>query len=106
VTKQCLQNLDRQVQARQQPVVETAAEVDGARTTGPTAVAEAPPAPSQTEFMLAVGEEMLADFIPDPKQRRMVAGLALAALFIGFLSWYAEFVARKVAKRMQEDSAQ
>ena len=100
VTKQCLLNLERQVQARQAPVVSQTA----ANGTGPsTPVEEAPPAPSQTEFMLGVGQELLAEYIPDPRQRKLAAGLALGVLIIVFLNWYAALVARKVARQMQEE---
>lgn len=102
VTKQCLQNLDRQVQARLAPAEEAPADGDGRAPSGP-ALDEAPPAPSQTEFMLGVGEELIAEYLPDPKQRRIAAGIALALFTFLLMNWYASLVARKVAKEMRQE---
>jgi uncharacterized protein len=103
VTKQCLQNLDRQVQARQAPPETEVSGINGRAAAERAMPQGAPPAPSQTEFMLGVGEELLAEYIPDPRQRKLVGGLVLAVLIFAFLNWYAGLVARKVAKQMQKE---
>lgn len=103
VTKQCLQNLDRQVQARQAPVVDAPVSGNGHVESQAESADTAPPPPSQTEFMLGVGEELLAEYLPDPQQRRLAAGAAAAFLAFLFLNWYAGLVARKVAKNLRDD---
>ncbi|MEJ2750305.1 MAG: SRPBCC domain-containing protein [Anaerolineae bacterium] len=93
IVSQSLQNLEKQIQARSQPVEEVA---------GETAVA--PPAPpSQTEFMLGVSKEMVADLVSDPRQRQLLGGLALLLALIGLLNWFANLVARRVVKMLQEE---
>ncbi len=103
VTKQCLQNLERQVQARQAPAAETPVSGNGRAKEAPEAAGAAPPPPSQTEFMLGVGEEMIAEYLPYPRQRRIVAGLIIAFLTFIFVNWYAGLVARKVAREMRKN---
>ncbi|MCA9874731.1 MAG: carbon monoxide dehydrogenase subunit G [Anaerolineales bacterium] len=98
IVSQSLQNLEKQVAARQQPVEEG----DGETAVSPPAVA-LPPAPSQTEFMLGVGQEMLADLVPDPRQRQLLGGLALLLIITGLLNWFANLVARRTVKMLQEE---
>ena len=100
ITKQCLYNLDRQVQARiePEPVVDESVVAEAQRLKGPV-----PEAPSQTEFMMGVAQEMLDEYIPDPKQRRMLLGaLALPVLFF-LMNLFANMIARRVVKKLQED---
>jgi len=93
IVSQSLQNLEKQIQARLRPE-----EVVG----GETAVA--PPAPpSQTEFILGVSKEMAADLVSDPRQRQLLGGLALLLVLVGLLNWFANLVARRVVKLLQEE---
>lgn len=108
VAKQSLENLDKQVQARvhPQPVVDGAATADAAQP-GTTPAAEAlPEAPSQTDFMRGVAENMVEEFMPDPNQRKLLTSLALLAAAAVALNWFANLVARKVVKMMEEDSSE
>lgn len=108
VTKQSLENLDKQVQARvhPQPVAEAGAPADAAQQ-GAAFAEEAPPeAPSQTDFMLGVAENMVEEFMPDPQQRKLLVGLGAAAVFIIALNWFANLVARKVVKELEEKASE
>jgi carbon monoxide dehydrogenase subunit G len=101
ITKQCLNNLGRQVEARVQPepVVEEGETGEGQRMRAPVV----PEAPSQTEFMLGVTQEMLDEYIPDPNQRRILLGLAILPLLVLFMNWFANLVAKRVVKKLRED---
>ena len=101
ITKQCLNNLDRQVMAQIEPELLA---VEG-ETAGAQRLREpvAPEAPSQTEFMLGVAQEMLDEYIPDPNQRRMLLGVAALPLLLLFMNWFANVVARRVVKILRED---
>lgn len=98
ITKQCLSNLDRQVEARVEPQPE---EADG---TQPPQEPIVPKAPSQTEFVMGVAQEMLDEYIPDPNQRRMLLGFAALPVFILFLNWFANVIANRVVRKLQEDN--
>lgn len=101
ITKQCLTNLDRQVDARVEPVP---AAVDTESEGVPeTRAALMPEAPSQTDFILGVAQEMLDEYIPDPNQRRVLFGLAALPLIWLFLNWFANLIAKRVASQLQED---
>jgi len=105
VVKQSLQNLENQVEARLQPVRETAAGLaEGSAGDAERVVSgQAPPAPSQTEFMLGVAENMIEEFIPNPQHRRAVVGLALVSTLIFLTNIFANMVARRVVKMIKED---
>lgn len=103
ITKQCLNNLDQQVEARVEP--EPALEQEGdAVEIDRTRTPIVPEAPSQTEFMMGVAREMLDEYVPDPNQRRMLLGLAALPVFFLFMNWFANIVAGRVAKKLREDS--
>jgi hypothetical protein len=53
--------------------------------------------------MLGVSKEMFEDLISDPRQRQLLGGLALLLTFIGLLNWFANLVARRVVKMLQEE---
>ncbi len=99
IVKQSLQNLDKQIQARLQPL--PAVEV-GAETAVSPPPSPALAAPSQTEFMLGVAKDVLADIIPDPRQRQLLAAAALLLGLVSAINWFANLVARRVAKILQE----
>ncbi len=96
ITKQCLQNLDKQIQARLEP--ETA--VGGAPDLVSSPV---PEPPSQSEFLMGVARELLDEYLPDPGQRRMLLGLVMVPLVLGLVNLFANLVARKVVKMMEEE---
>jgi carbon monoxide dehydrogenase subunit G len=101
ITKQCLNNLDQQVVARVQPepVVEEGETLEAQRMRSPVV----PDAPSQTEFMMGVVQEMLDEYIPDSNQRRMLLGLIVLPVLLLFMNWFANVVANRVVKKLQED---
>ncbi len=101
ITKQCLTNLDRQVEARIEPV--PAIDGIGSEDMGQIQEPLMPEAPSQTEFILGVAQEMLDEYIPDPNQRRALLGLATLPLILFFLNWFANLIAKRVVKKLQED---
>jgi carbon monoxide dehydrogenase subunit G len=99
IVSQSLQNLEKQIQARLQPEVE----IRGETAASTPATPEPPPPPSQAEFILGVSKEMVADLIPDPRQRQLLGGLALLLVLAGLLNWFASLVARRVVKLLQEE---
>jgi len=102
ITKQCLNNLDRQVEARvkPEPALDQSETAEEERSRAPI-VAEAP---SQTEFMMGVAREMLDEYVPNPNQRRMALGLAALPVLYLFMNWFANIVAGRVVKKLREDS--
>lgn len=107
IIKQSLQNLDNQVQARLQPTAEAViASADStASAVRPKPAAVAPPAPTQTDFMLGVAENMIEEFLPNPQHRRIAAGLAILIAITLLVNIFANLVARQVVKMMKEDSS-
>lgn len=105
VTKQSLENLDTQVQARVAPqaTVEEVMGSDGIQA-GPAPAAEPPPpAPSQSDFILGVAENMVEEFVHDPQQRKLLAGLAVVTVLVIGVNWFANLVARRVVRMMDEN---
>ena len=102
ITKQCLINLDRQVKARMEPpsLVEDGETIDGAQ---PLRTPAAPEAPSQTDFMVGVAQELKDQYMPNPNQRRMLIGLAALPVLVLFMNWFANLVAKRVVKRLREE---
>lgn len=100
IVKQSLQNLDKQIQARLQPPpeVEVGEETAESQTPPP-----APAAPSQTDFMLGVAKDIIADLIPDPKQRQLLISVGLALAVAAVINGFANLVARRVAKILKEE---
>jgi carbon monoxide dehydrogenase subunit G len=89
LTEQSLDQLNQQIQARQQ-----------------AGTAEAPPievqAPTQTEFALGVARNLLEDLAPAERRPQLIAGgvIALLALIVLRLlaGWWANMVARRTAE--------
>lgn len=109
IVKQSLQNLDRQIQARQQPAAPAAPDeaVPAVYPGAPHgADAELPPPPGQIGFALNITRDIaadaLADFIPDPQQRKLVVGAGLVVAAVALLNLFAELVARRVARRLKD----
>lgn len=99
IVKQSLDNLARQVDARQQTGKE-----DGSQGENSAITEGAPPPPSQTEFAVGVAREMVSEFIPVEKQSQAVAGiLGAAGIFLVltlFLNWWSDVLARKIAANL------
>jgi hypothetical protein len=53
--------------------------------------------------MLGVSKEMFEDLVPDPQQRQLLGGAALLLVLAGLLNWFANLVARRVVKTLQEE---
>lgn len=100
ITKQCLNNLDRQVEARVEPQPEET--VEGIEDVQIHREPIVPAAPSQTEFAMGVAKEMLDEYIPDPNQRKLAIGLISLPIFILFINWFANIIANRVVKKLQE----
>ncbi len=102
IVRQCLQNLERQVQARLEPVapIETAT---GTEVPAPPSAPTPPNPPSQTEFMLNVARDVVVDLVPDARERKVVLGLGLVVIIVGFLNVFANLVARRVVRMMREE---
>jgi hypothetical protein len=107
ITKQSLDNLDKQVQARinPQPVVEDATAGQTRRSGAVPAAEEHPPAPSQSDFFMGVAENLLEEYVPDPQQRKLLLGLGIVAALILAINWFANLVARRVVKMIEEESS-
>jgi len=105
VVKQSLENLNEQVLARTRPEI-AAVELDEVPTNeGRAATREAPPAPTQTDFMMGVAGNMLEELVPDPQQRKLLGGIALMAAVLFFMNVFAEMVARRAVRLMKEEAA-
>ena len=103
ITQQSLQNMEKQIAARLQPEPNVAPDVEPDTVVAAPTPSTMPPAPSQTEFMLGVTQDVIKDLIPDPRQRQLLAGLALVLAVIGLVNWFTNLVARRVAKKLQEE---
>jgi carbon monoxide dehydrogenase subunit G len=100
IARQSLDNLDRQIQARLQPAsLDATSGEDSARAVP----ASAPPPPSQTEFALNVARDVVADLIPDSRQRWLLGGGAAVLLLVALLNWFANLVARRVVRQLREE---
>jgi hypothetical protein len=112
ITKQSLQSLEKQVapQVEADVAEETATSTGSAQGVSTVSVQasapEAPPAPSQTEFMMGVTRELIEEYIPNPTHRQLLAGTAVLLAFFALLEWFSSRVARKTAKIMLEDLKQ
>jgi carbon monoxide dehydrogenase subunit G len=105
IVKQSLDNLARQVDARQKRAQN--GQPDGEEEEHEAVGnADVPAAPSQTEFALGVAREMASDIVPVEKQPQVVAGaLAFLGLFLLvrlFLGWWSDLLARKIAENLTD----
>lgn len=121
LTRQSLDGLNKQIQARLQggnnevrrSDSETSAEAEMEAeswvvdaTSAPTPVRQQPPqevnAPSEIEFALGVGKHMIQDLLP-PERRPLLIGAGLGVLaFVLFLNWWSGLIARKIANEIWE----
>ena len=103
IIRQSLEGLDQQVQARvqasQAPVNGRSSEIS---STPPPPVA----APSQTEFALGVAKNFFEELVPADEQGEMMNKVVMAVggliLFRIISNWWANKVARKVARIIKE----
>ncbi|MBI1878952.1 MAG: carbon monoxide dehydrogenase subunit G [Chloroflexi bacterium] len=89
LTRQSLDGLDKQIQARLQAAASSTAEASPAATAQDETPAPPPTveAPTQTEFAIGVTKKMLDEVIP-PQQRPLWIGVALVIVaIIAFLIW-------------------
>lgn len=98
IVRQSLQNLDRQIVARLEPVAATTTLEPGVTRSA----APLPAPPNQFEFMRNVTSDVIADLIPDPQQRKLLVGVGVAVLIAGLVNGFANLVARRVAKMMKD----
>lgn len=107
IVRQCLQNLERQVQSRLEPV--PIAEVELASPSGiernvHSSAPVTPTAPSQTEFMVNVARDVITDLVPNERQRKVLLGLGLGVAVVGFLNLFANLVARRVVRMLRDEA--
>lgn len=109
LTKQSLDGLNKQIQARLQadtvaesdtgPESDAGAGVSAAQVRRPVPEVEAP---SEIEFALGMAKNMFEDMVP-PERRPILIGAALGVLaFFLFLNWWSTSLARKVANEIWE----
>ncbi len=103
IARQILDNLDRQIQARQQPAPAVLDSAPGEASARAVPAGAPPPPPGQTEFALNVARDVVADLIPDSRQRWLVGGGAVVLLLVALLNWFANVVARRVVRRLREE---
>lgn len=119
LTRQSLDGLNKQIQARLQtsttPASATASQAASGEATvatsqrnsvasqvAPVAQPAQVAAPSQVEFVMGVAKHMAEDLLP-PERRPILIGAGLGVLaLILFLNWWANLVARKVANEIWE----
>lgn len=106
IVRQCLQNLERQIEVRLEPAPQPEPSPGVVVTVSPSAPVP-PVAPSQTEFALNVARDVIGDLIPQTRERSVLLGLGLglglAVAIVGFLNLFANLVARRVAKLLREE---
>jgi carbon monoxide dehydrogenase subunit G len=101
LTKQSLDGLNQQIQARLQAKQVTAGSSGAVPAPADIPIA-APEPPSQTDFAFGVAKNMLEDLVPPERRPTLIAaGLGTIALFM-FLLWWTNVVARKVANEIWE----
>jgi carbon monoxide dehydrogenase subunit G len=103
IARQSLDNLDRQIQARQQPATSVEAPLGEAGARAAVAPVSAPPAPGQTEFALNVARDVVTDLIPDSRQRWLLGGGVIALVLAALLNWFANLVARRVVRQLRQE---
>lgn len=97
IVKQSLENLSKQVDARQ----------NGSDQAGQNGEAQGPAAPTQTEFAVGVAREMVGEFVPPERQSQFLISavtlLGAILLFRSFLDWWSDILARKIAQNLREE---
>ncbi len=120
ITRQSLQNLEAQIQARLHPELAAMPEAEQPAPTtaifppaggnGSPYVSGRPaplPPPTQTEFALGVAREMAGDLLPKDKNQRLLAGiLGLVGVYLVFnlfVNWWTRKLARQIAKELKKN---
>jgi carbon monoxide dehydrogenase subunit G len=98
IVRQSLQNLEKHIQARLEPEP-----MPEERPAAAPATAALPGAPNQTEFVLNIARDVLHDLVPDAGQRRVLVGVGMVVVVMGFINAFANLVARRVAKILREE---
>ena len=101
LTRQSLDGLNRQIQARlqAQSAPPDSGNGDSAQPVPPPPPAEAP---SEMEFALGVAKNMVEDLVPPERRPLLIgAGLGIMALLL-FLNWWANVIARRTAREIWE----
>ncbi|MCB0211166.1 MAG: hypothetical protein KDJ52_17640, partial [Anaerolineae bacterium] len=119
LTRQSLDNLNRQVQAKVEPEPVAAqpeaakavrngaatASAAGVSVASVNSVRSAPPeieAPSEFEFAMGVARNMIEDLVPPEKQpvvAMAATGIGILAVLM-FFNWWTDVIANKVAKKV------
>lgn len=100
LTKQSLDGLNKQIQARLQAETTPAhSSTTSQATPAPQPAAEAP---SEMEFAFGVAKNMVEDLVPPERRPVLIAaGLGAIALFL-FLNWWANVIAKRTAAEIWE----
>jgi len=106
LTKQSLDGLNKQIQARVQAAAadesnESASQQSGGQTASKAPVADIE-APSEIEFAMGVAKNMLDDMLPAERRPVLIAAGAGVLALILFLNWWSNVIARKVADEIWE----
>jgi uncharacterized protein len=118
ITKQSLENLDKQIQARQAPQAmqteqptptpESVSEQEQAQEPAPQSRAaenRVVPGPevaasSQSEFAFTLAKELFNEFVPADKQKWVLAGAGFLSLYL-FFNWWTNLIAQRVARHLE-----
>jgi hypothetical protein len=118
ITRQSLENMDKQIQARLAPPAASSVETvptEEVATDAPQSVEQPAPQPlpqgvvspqeapsaSQVAFAMSIARELFDEFVPKDKQPWVLAGVGFLALFIIF-NWWTNLVARRVARQLRK----
>lgn len=105
IVKQSLDNLSKQVDARQKRSA-NGQTAESVRSEPKDETVDAPPPPSQTEFAIGVAREMASDIVPVEKQPQVVIGalgvLGVFLLLRLLLGWWSSMLARKIAQNLDK----
>lgn len=101
IVKQSLDNLNKQVEARQAPP-----DSDGEGEEEESEPVEEPRAPTQTEFAVGVAREMLGEYVPVEKQPQLIgSAIALIGAFVViqlFMNWWADMLADRIVRNLRQ----
>ena len=129
ITKQSLENLEKQIEAVQNPQaapseaappvaaspvaeeaspsapVESAMSRMASEPRPPFSTNAAPPEPETTsastfQFASSIAKELFDEFVPADKQKWVLAGLGFLVIHL-YLNWWANVIARRVARRIE-----
>ncbi len=102
LTKQSLEGLNRQIEARLQAESTSDDDLEDGTTEAKKTPPLLPPveAPSQTEFAMGIAKNLVEDVItPERRPMLITAGVGVIAILL-FLNWWSNVIARKVANEL------